>query len=653
MSYQIYLNGELVAQPKDWDGYQQEIVRDFEKRFVRIAYPGTFRLTNASGYQRLRQIFLSDMCTIVKFEAYEVCGSRSYQLVSGGIVLTDCKWNLDECTVEAPVQDDAIGERLDNNIRIPVSPQAENSKNGFVIEPCQLLPIEVYDPQAPEPDYLPTTRGMFDWMDMMQHCVRYMTDSNVSIVSEWYEALPLNQRIAIVSGYQLRTGDIAANSARLTYDFKTLFGEIARRYNLWVGVRRDDGGEYYLAVEPEPAMFNPQMAFEMLYQPGLEQSIVSDQMYSAVEVGDEDGIQNLDLQYSLPYIVLQGFSREKFHFQGICNADNILDLTGKWKADTNTIEKVVVTDTTSDDYDKDVFIVQYDAYLMKAVKGDYLSTGSTPYLYNEQMLNINILNRYTLPSDVGAFFNTQDTGFKASGYGPSFNGRIFAPPFIGCYNYLFTGLVDDDVTSSGNFNPSNSWNIALQRFEAPTQGYYELEAYARWSTTNNHPRSQQSGCNVLFERFDSSDTLLGSEVRGLNSGFSSGTYEGTASAGFILNAGDYVTRTFRRFVCNGGYNTGDTVTINMYQHYTRTKLIVAGGGVLTSVDPDGARIVQYDFDRLIPISKWQELINDPRQGVGVSEGVGPVRASHIMKATRDVVSGKTSFTTIAPRRSLL
>ena len=650
--FDIYLNGTLVASPKDWDGYDQEVVRDYKKRFIRVAYPGTFTMTNESGYPALRSLFVSDMCALVDFEAYETCGTGRYQIVKGQIVLADCEWNLNDCTVSVEVQDEAIGARLDNNVRIPVSPLAANSKNGEEIDPCTMLEIEVFDPDDDESTYIAEPRRMFDWLDAMQHCIRYITDSNIEVVSEWYDALPTNERIAICNGYQLRTGDTNDNAQRITYDFNTIWLEIAKRYNLWICVLRDNTGASYLAIEPEGNMFSDTSAIDLYYQYELVQSIDRDQLYSAVEVGDEDGIQNLDLQYSLPYLVLQGFSQEKFHFQGVCNEDGVLDLTGKWHADTNTIEKVLTIEPLSDEYDKDTFLIQYDDYLMRAVKGTYLSEDG-PYLYNEQMLNVNILNRYTLPSDVGAYYDSTDTGFRASGFGPGGWGAITSPATIGCLSYVFgSGIVDNDVVTPPNNNPSGSWDIVLQRFTAPAQGYYELEVYMEYSV-EHLDGTRQSGISVTFEHFDSSDTLLNTQALTIGSTFTQGTNIAQGSAGFVMNTGDYITRTFRRFVCTGNALGGSgQVIIQPLGHWTRTKFVAAGGGVLTSVDPGGARIVTYEFERLITTSDWNGLINDPRRGVGVSHTGGDLRPCHVMKATRDVVAGRTSFTLIAPKRSI-
>ena len=654
MSYEIYLNGSLVASPKDWDGYEQEIVRDYKKRFLRIAYPGTFTLTNESGAPALRALFEADICTIVRFKAYEVCGSRRYQIVNGYVVATDCEWNINDCTVEIEVQDDAIGARVDNNVRIPVSPMADKSKNGTAITPCQFLDIEVFDPSDPAGDYLSPTRRMFDWLEAMEHCLRYMTDSNVEVVSEWYDDLLVSQKIAICNGYQLRTGDTSDNAQRLTYDFNTIWLEVAKRYNLWISVRRNDAGDSYLAIEPEATMFSDTRAFDLLHQYELIQSIDIEQMYSSVVVGDEEGIQNLDLQYSLPYLVLQGFSEERFHFQGVCNVDEVLDLTGKWHADTNTIEKVLVVDPTSDDYDKDTFLIQYNSYSLQATKGAYLQPLTNPYLYNEEMLNVNILNRYTLPSDVGAYYNSSVLGFRATGFGPGGWGEIFTPNYVGTLFYPFPLLtvVDDDVTTPPNENPSGAWDVAQQRYTAPSQGYYEFEFFMQHSVQST-AGLVQSGVDVLVELYDSSDTLLSSTSVGLTYGLTDGTRANSNSIALIMNPGDYIVRTYRRYASAGSlfeFNRG--VTINPLDHYTRTKFIAAGGGVLTSVDPTAARIVKYEFERIIPISQWHDLVNDPRLGVGVTHTANSLRECHIMKANRDVVSGKTKFTLIAKRSTI-
>lgn len=652
--FQIYLNGEQVASPKDWSGYDQEVVRDYKKRFLRVTYPATFTLTNESGYASLRALFESDICGLVRFEAYELCGAARYQVCSGSIVLTDCEWDLDKCTVDIEVQDDGIGERIDNNVRIPVSPLAENSKNGAAIQPALQMDIEVFDPSDAEADYLAPTRGMFDWFDAMEHCLRYMTDGNVTVVSEWYEALPDDQRIAIVNGYQLRTGDTAVNSQKLTYDFNAIWLEIANRYNLWMCVRRNNAGQPFISIEPEQSSFTDESSMTLLHQPGVIQSIDTERMYSAIEVGDEDGIANVDLQYSLPYLILQGFSSEKFHFQGVCNIDEVLDLRGKWHADTNTIEKVLIDQPLSDDYDKDTFIIQYNRYNMRAVKSAYLIPESVPYLYNEQMLNVNILNRYALPSDVGSYFNSQGTGFRASGFGPGGWGAITSPSFDGILYFPFPVLsvVDSDVTTPPNENPTGTWDVATQRFTAPAQGYYEFEFYMQ-HTAENLNGSVQSGVSVVVEHYDVSNTLLSSTIVGLTSGFNSETRANANSIGLVMNTGDYITRTYTRFAASGNflsYNRG--VIIQPLDHYTRTKFVAAGGGVLTSVDPDAARIVKYEYERYVTTGEWNELVNDPRRSVLFSRSSQAPIQAHVMKCNRDVVTGKASFTLLAKKSTI-
>ena len=86
----------------------------------------------------------------------------------------------------------------------------------------------------------------------------------------------------------------------------------------------------------------------------------------------------------------------------MCNTDKALDLVNEWVIDSNVIEDVAVNG--NDDYDDDLFLIQYQEDLLQAKKGDYLQPGTNPYLYNEPLQNAEVIDRYDLPSAVGAFW---------------------------------------------------------------------------------------------------------------------------------------------------------------------------------------------------------------------------------------------------------
>lgn len=654
----VFLNNTEVPIPKDYDRFTQKVERDYDKRLIRVPYPATFTFAGA-GYDFLRQMFLEDICDTVRFRAFETCNGTRYSIIRGEIALSDCKFDLQHCTVEVAVEDDTIGSRIANNFRIPISPRAPLSKNGTTIDAVPITDLLVFNPGDPEPDYLPNARAMFDWYACMQHAIQYMSDGAVTLTSDWYEGLGVAERLALCSGFQLRTASNAEEGIRITYTFEDLWLEVAKRFNLWLSVSRDIQGNPTILLEPEADMFPSTAAFELLWQEGLIQSVDADRLFSAVVVGDEKGLKNLGPVESLPFLVLQTHSEERFHFSGQCNRDVVMELGGQWITDTNIIERVTVLDTTSTDYDADIFIIQYSTYTGAAVKGDYLNPGNGPYLYNELMLNFNILDRYDLPSDVGQYFDASTANFRASHPAPFGTlGQMPQPPNQFEINEIVLppGYLNfPDETTPPNEDPGGNWDQVVT-YTAPAQGYYEFGWEIPWSST--HISFGFAPAEVWFiaemQRFDSGNVFLGGQRVNSSSRFTSGVSLFTGSFGFVLNTGDYVRFALIRAIRRNVQGSPGTASIQPQAPASIfTQFVAAGGGVVTTTDPLAPRVIKYEFERLIPISQWQALTNDPRLGVSVSNTGGLLRRAHVLEATRDVERGRTSFTLIAPKREPL
>jgi hypothetical protein len=659
VTHRAFLNGTEVPIPKDLDRFEQEAKRDFEKRIIYTPYPGSFEFASG-GYSVLREAFVADICDTVELKIYEVCGNAQYLLIRGEIVLADCKWDLQKCTVECSVQDDTISARINNNFRIPLSPGSNKSKNETAITEVAFSEIEFFDPQDAVDVYLPDVRYMFDWYECIKHAVQYLSDGTVTASSEWYEALENDKKIAIAKGFQVRTASAAQEATVLTYTFDKLWLEIARRYNLWMSISRDNAGNPHILIEQEDEMFPDEQAFELQHVEGLIQTIDAERLYSSVVVGDEKGLPNWGVEESLPFLMLQTFSEERFHFSGQCNRDVVLELSGQWICDTNVIERLVVLDTTSREYDKDVIIVQYNSYTMQAVKTDYLNPGSTPYLYNEDLLNVKILNRYTLPSSVGIFFDASTAGFRASSQETTqgITAQLDQPPNVfETEEYPFgTVITWPDETTLPNEDPGNNWDASFT-YTAPAQGYYNFGWNIDWLSSHatffgTFPA--QAKLIMLIQRFDSGGNFIEQDRDHSSGRVTSGQSNFTGTLDFVLSAGDYVEFTLIREVTRLGPIGNSTVAIGLVPgHSVYTDFVAAGGGVITTADPLSPRVVRYEFERLIPVSQWMELLADPRLAVKISNTGGSTRTCHVLEASRESVRGRTKFTLIASKRQPL
>jgi hypothetical protein len=649
MSFTHYINGQQVPEPLGWREFAQEIDRDRDKRTISVKYPGTAEFTK-STYALLRALFIANDCTIVQYEAWETCGDSTILILRADIILADCKWNLARCTVECSLVDDGIGARISNNLKVPVSPLSPKTKNGDALTPAPRISLRVFDPAT---GTYGTTRYAFDWLACMQHAVRYITDSNVTLVSQWYSNLPDEERLAITSGFQLRTGSPADGDDRVVYNFEDLFLEISKKYNLWMMVQRDLSGNPFVVVEPEEALYSTTTAATFLHTDNLIQSIDREQLWATVRVGSSTATKNQGGgEAALPFLVLQGYSEEFFHFEAVCNTDAQLDLVGKWVTCANTIERIL---DNNSEYDEDIVVVQYDRSTDEAVASDWYNPGGLPVLYNEQMLNINVLNRYSLPSNVGVFYASQDAAFQA--LSDAFGTPYSTTSTLGTTTSPVTALFPTEVSDpGGNYTPND--------YTAPIQGYYVFNVLRRWQVTENtfgvsfFNIQKRAYSKIIVQRFDAFNVLVQQvEFRSTNNTSTVpnvftpvGNYVHQISQGFNLNAGDYVRVQYAWGTTSSGdiLLTGTIAMRDVPMSEFGTTFVATGGGVLTNVDPNAARVVTLEFERITTAAQWERMTSDPTLAVVVGEAAYP-RVGNILSASRNLYKGTTSYTLIAKR----
>jgi hypothetical protein len=486
----------------------------------------------------------------------------------------------------------------------------------------------------------------------MQHAVRYMTDSNVTLVSSWYNALPDDERWALLSGFQLRTGATGTGTNRITYTFEDLFLEMAKTYNLWMVVQRDNDGNPFVVIEQEGALFSTTVAADFPWTDNLVQGVDREQLWATVRVGVSEAIKNQAAVQSLPYLVLQGFSEELFHFEGVCNTDAELDLVREWGWDTNLIQSVIGGNT---DHEELTFVVQYNRTTNEAVDSDWFNPGGLPSLYNEAAMNINVLNRYALPSNVGSFYAALDASFRArrtssgTDYVNTDTGPTAVPTFVAAP--FEAELIDP----GGNYVPSF--------YTAPQQGYYVFRVTRLYNIlTNSFPVTffqvqKRIVSRILIERRDVSNTLIqtwsfeSGPITDLPQLFTPvGPYEHQISLGVVLNQDDTIRVLFAFNGTGSGdpLATGTIVARDQPDSIFESTFVATGGGTLTNIDPDAARIITYQFDRFTPSTRWTRMLNDPSLAVRVAPD-DVLKLGHIAKATRNVLKGSTSYELICKR----
>lgn len=655
-----YIDDVEIEEPQGWQEFTQVLERNEKNRLIGVQYPIDLTFTGGA-YDALATAFEANPCQVLDYRCEIYCGGSWDEGAKGKIFLSDVEWDLSKCQAKVSIADDSIGARILNNRKVIVYPLAATSKTGETITPTPSIDLEVFDPQDLIGVYLPQTRVAFDWMAAMEHLVSYISDGTVTVVSDWYDNLDGGEQWAVIDGDELRTAD--NDKARLNYSWDKLFLPMAKLFNLYAAVQRDQYGNPIIRIEPDTYWKGSDVVRSFPYTDELIRKIDPDTLYAKVLLGSDKAIKDVDSAYSLPFLILRGFTNEDLTLQTQCNTDTELDLTvPDVILDSNVIEGVLAAD---DSYDEEVFFIQYSSGTLEAAKGDYLVPGFGPYLYNELALNINVLNRYPLPADPIAVVgdNTLD-GFRAEfTLGPTAATVSGAPG---------PGLRFDDDFSAPNFDGSNAYgngtvqgnpvSLADSRYTAAAQGYATFEVYLPFTVTQNEYSSAPGnptgwstfGINPTYAHFDSANNLIGSGKRVVNADQDHtglGTFSVTWSFGLSMNVGDYVTVNYEFDIASPAPpppGTQDFAATIDNRALFRTIFTSSGGGVITSVDPDAFYSTMYDFERHIEQGVWNTLRDDQSQRVEV----GPqdvTQYGYVKKAERNLSTGKTTWTLIANR----
>ena len=712
--FEHYLNGVLIEEPVGWRDFKEIIERDEDRRFIGVKYEGqvTFK---GGGYDVLRELRAQNFCGIIPYRVFQSCGDDYQEAFSANILLTELEWNLSRCTAAAVAADASYGTYVVNNGEIKLRPTATTSKTGTAISAAEWNPVFVFDPNAAASVYInagnttgqPGAPIMWDWKDAMDHCLRYISDGNISgIVSDWYDTLEStypnsferDTRFAITTGNLLRnvqdigSYDSFSPSQAPEYSFNELWQNLAKKYDLWSAMELSYDGTYRLRVEPRSYFFGDEAVEDTNIQDMVE-AVDQSALYGSIKVGSEEWIKGAKTDASIPFLLLLGFTNEDYHVPIQCNTEASLDLVTDFVIDSNVIETVVVGG--SDEYDSDVFMVEYipEAVVgFVAAKGDYIVEGTNPYGYNPNLINAEVIRRYTTLGAV-QYITQESDGFWAyePAIGPSDGttsgfGFGYFPVVPEQMRYRF-----DYITAQTPFgrDPGNNYGNgtaqgspvaqADSRYTAPLQGLYKMEIRMAWQIIANYANTpltsgKRIACRIIVERYDSGNVLIDQPLDYTGPQLDTYVYGWPYGQQFFttpifnayMNAGDYCVVKYQfRFDEAAAFPSGSFPIWTMWARpsvygpgdgtaiysYWKTEYIEGLGGTVLAPDLDNARTVLWKYDRTCTLAEWQALKSDPSAGVAVSPDDTATRLGHIKKVTRTINDGSTSWELIAPTTS--
>lgn len=632
-----YLDGILVNEPMGWADFTEELDRDIRERLISVKYSASLTFTDGA-YEYLASVYAQrGYCHKVQYEAKQRCNGQLRTAAKGVLILADAEWNLTRCEAAVPVVDEGIGAVIISNRDIPISPTAEASKNGTAISPVPAVTLSIHDPQGDGTTLLPDTRRTWDWFEAITHAVAYMSDDTITIASDWYAGLDDAEKWALVDGLELRTHTGA--STRVVWTFKQLFDEMAGRYNLWMWATVDGNGNPQLRIEPESYFYGAAGGIFQLDLQDVVRTVDSDRLYAKVNVGCDSYIRQFtNTPLALPYVPLTTHGKEEYHFTGVCNTSETLDLAFDFITDSNAIEDVVLN--ANEEYDEDIFLLQYyDGPLTPGPETSRWQFSPDGVLFvwpfNQAGLNSNILSRYYLPSSVGANFGPQTA-------------------------YSETTAA---ATANDNLTAVNSTTTAAVLFATPytaaASEYAYFELIVPWQVVSNTPQLVAGSplylagdFRIIVERFDAGNNLLQTLTFDANeTAIAIGVRDFTASFGFSMNVGDYVQVSYQfrtlvgLFNGSGGAPATFDIVFNVPAGANIEKTFSDGGGFATGIGT--GPVLKYTFERHIDLASWLSLTGNPPEALTISPSSVPLTTGWVANAKRNAQTGATQWEVIA------
>jgi hypothetical protein len=464
MPIQFIINGEQYEDPLNWDDFAIRLARDRSLNAVLVSYDVSLIL-GSDAYKYLNNLRLTNqycepLPVLIKYH----CGSGGwYDLVRGYIFLTECRFNLSQCTVSVRIFDESFSSYIGNNRAVPFNTSADRSKELVPIPSVVPYGLTTFNPKTGL--YGRVVRG-YKLFDVFESCVNFISNNKVKLISSFLSnVIPGNDgdyNLFITSGASLRSTVIIP----FTTTFINLYESIRSKYNLGIGFQLIDGvphmlierAEYFLQENTSTTIKEVEEITAYYQQQELFNRV---QFGSTTYTSQFDSVIDNNL-LSFPDIIFRGFLDETFYVIGECNIDNVLDCFNDTPIiiDNNTIEDIIIYNNNS--YDNIPVLIQCFGNV-----SPFAARQTDPLNLDQTVYNGDLTNDNTAANFIGSVPNSIYTSYLPTPAN-EFNFRVERETFpsislCGSDFNLFVILLDNTAGLVGESEPAylSNWNGIL------------------------------------------------------------------------------------------------------------------------------------------------------------------------------------------------
>ena len=614
------IDGADRGQPTNADDFSVNITEDTSINTRIVSFDNDLKFVGGVYQYLYDKLIDTGGCALIDVEVQYLCSGVWKRLVNGYLIISECAFQLDRCSVQTKLYDNSFSSKINNNKSIPFPLNGTISKNLQTIVPPVQRKVLMFNPATGGYQYPCYGVGVYD---AFKQLVSAMSDNLIDFDSNYFEFdFTADGNFILVS-----TGLSIINATRdpAIVSFEELYTALNKKLRLGMVIETQANGRPLLRIEPA-TYFNQQGALVNLYdQPNILLKYDVAQQFASINFGSNPFLEqhecnNGETACTFFQNSFKGFRDETFGLIGECNTTAVLNLSSdEIVFDTNVIEDTYVHG--NENYNNNTFIIQtfWDVSQNQGYARQFDPYGIGQTVYNGGFTNDNSALNWVggYPNGIYSYiqgFVPGSTQVQATSNASPLQTWSISDVFTSYYLATFRPYVE---FANEIIDPSN--NFDFFKYTVPYTGTYTFETTIIVSNVYEAYAQlvRSDGAGVYIEQYTQlpviADPITTIAVCNI-------TWQ------VVCNEGDQVTANVFARVDDGF--PAVTATIENTSTIYTTQFDAIGEpfpDVLQPVDPNSIKRFIYSFDRPLRMEEIEDILDNTSRPIKFGQFDDPLR----------------------------
>jgi hypothetical protein len=396
------IDGADRGQPTNAEDFSVNITEDTSINTRIVSFDNELVFVGGTYEYIYNNLIDTGGCSLITVEVQYLCAGIWKRLTNGYIIVSECTFDLDKCSVKTKLYDNSFSSKINNNKSIPFPMNGAISKNLLPISPPIQRKVLMFNPADGAYGYPAYGVGVYD---AFKHLVTAMSDSLVDFDSNYFsfDFTTDGNFLLVSTGLSI----INATTDPAIVSFQELYTALNKKLRLGMVIETQANGRPLLRIEPATYFIQLGASVNLYDQPNIILKFDVASQYASINFGSSPYLEqhecnNGETACTFFQDSFRGFKEETFGMIGECNISSVLNLNSeKIIFDTNVIEDTYVHSNES--YNNDTFIIQ--SYWFVGENQGY-ARQFDPYLIGQTVYNGDFTNQSVSNNWVGGIPNS-------------------------------------------------------------------------------------------------------------------------------------------------------------------------------------------------------------------------------------------------------